>query len=306
MNSSNIGNIEDYTLAGEDMASYDAEYTPELFEHHLRNLKEHFWYLGRSRFILRAFERESAALWGARRGLHAIDLGGGSGGWVRYLYERHSDRFERLALADSSPKVLELANAVIPPGVERIQIDLNHLPWQNLWDVVFLFDVLEHIEDDVGALQQVYKIMRPGGLLFITLPALRFFWSMNDVVAHHYRRYSRADLERLAQQTGLELRTSRYFMFFLSPLFWLSRLRMPDPNRMTLKQIDEYKRKATHQLPPRPVNDLLKAVFAAETPLGHWLPFPWGTSVLGVFRKPLQTSRTPPKIRRFEIRTRFR
>jgi SAM-dependent methyltransferase len=285
--SHSVENIEDRTMAGEDMTSFDAEYTPELFEHHLRNLKEHFWYLGRSRFILRAFERETAKVWGERRGVHAIDLGGGSGGWVRYLYERHSDRFEELVLADSSSKVLELAGAVIPSGIERSRVNLNQLPWQNHWDVTFLFDVLEHIEDDVGALQQVYRAMRPGGLLFVTLPALRFFWSVNDVVAHHFRRYSRADLDRLADRTGLELRRSRYFMFFLSPLLWLSRLGMPDPDSMTLERIDEYKRKTTHQLPPRPINGLLKAVFAAETPLGHWVPLPWGTSVLGVFRKPL-------------------
>jgi SAM-dependent methyltransferase len=285
--SSYAANSSERVEAGQDMARFDTEYTPELFEHHLRNLKEHFWYVGRSRFILRAFESETAKTWGARRGLHAIDLGGGSGGWVRYLHEHHSERFDKLVLADSSSKVLELASSVIPPGVERNRIDLNHLPWENEWDVTFLFDVLEHIEDEVGALRQVCKVMRPGGLLFITLPALRFFWSMNDAVAHHYRRYSRADLERLAQQTGLELRTSRYFMFFLSPLLWLSRLGMPDPDCMTLDQINQYKRKTTHRLPPRPINGLLKAVFGAETPLGHWLPFPWGTSVLGVFRKPL-------------------
>jgi hypothetical protein len=41
----------------------------------------------------------------------------------------------------------------------------------------------------------------------------------------------------------------------------------------------------THQVPPAPLNLALTAIFAAETPLGHWLRFPWGTSVLGVFRK---------------------
>jgi SAM-dependent methyltransferase len=285
--SSYVANLGDRTMAGEDMTRFDAEYTADLFEHHLRNLKEHFWYSGRSRFILRAFESQTAKLWGERRGLHAIDLGGGSGGWLRYLHEHDSERFEELVLADSSPKVLELASTVIPAGVECSRIDLNQLPWEGRWDVTFLFDVLEHVEDDVGALRQVCKVMRPGGLLLVTVPALRFFWSVNDVIAHHYRRYSRADLGRLAQKTGLELRMSRYFMFFLSPLLWLSRLGMPDPDRMTLAQIDEYKRKITHRLPPKPVNAILKAVFAAETPLGHWVPLPWGTSVLGVFRKPL-------------------
>ncbi|MGH7878661.1 MAG: class I SAM-dependent methyltransferase, partial [Candidatus Binataceae bacterium] len=174
--SENISMIEDRTLTGEDMTLFDEEYTADLFEHHLRNLNEHFWYLGRSRFLLRALTREIARIWDARTKLRAVDLGGGSGGWVRYLHQRYPERFDELMLADSSPKVLELAGAVIPPDVKRCRIDLNRLPWQNRWDVAFLFDVLEHIEDDVGALRQVRDTLRPGGLLFITLPALQFFW----------------------------------------------------------------------------------------------------------------------------------
>lgn len=41
-----------------------------------------------------------------------------------------------------------------------------------------------------------------------------------------------------------------------------------------------------HQVPAPPINSALSSIFAAETPMGHWLRFPWGTSILGVFRKP--------------------
>ena len=73
-------------------------------------------------------------------------------------------------------------------------------------------------------------------------------------------------------------------MFFLSPLYFLSRFK-PGVDKLS----QEGKRKLVenqHSVPAVPINEILTAVFAAETPLGHLLSFPWGTSVLGVFQKP--------------------
>jgi SAM-dependent methyltransferase len=145
--------------------------------------------------------------------------------------------------------------------------------------------VLEHIPDDVEVLRQIHRALRPGGLLFVTTPALQQFWSYNDEIARHVRRYSRADFAALARQSGLELVDARYFMFLLSPLLYLSRRKAPDLQRMTPEEIREHQRH-THRVPIAPLNLALRCVFSLETPLGHWLRFPWGTSILGVFRKP--------------------
>jgi hypothetical protein len=88
----------------------------------------------------------------------------------------------------------------------------------------------------------------------------------------------------LADQAGLQLIDARYFMFLLSPLYWLTRHR-PGIAAMTEAQKRELVIRA-HHVPAAPLNGLLAAIFAAETPLGHWVRFPWGTSILGVFRKP--------------------
>ena len=282
-----IDQSSDLRLVRDEPMLAEEDYTAEAFAHHLTNLRQHFWFLGRSRFVFRAFERESSAVWDKNSKLRAIDIGGGSGGWLSYLHERASARFDELVLADSSHRVLELAAAVVPPQVCRTRVDLQQLPWDQHWDVVFMLDVLEHVAEDGRAMRQVRDAMRPGGLLFVTCPALNFFWSADDVTAHHYRRYSRTSLQRLAEETGFTLRTSRYFNFFLSPLLWLSRLGTIDPSKMTRAQVSAYKRNHTHRLPPRPINRILRSIFAAETPLGLSIPFPWGTSVLGVFQKPL-------------------
>jgi SAM-dependent methyltransferase len=110
-----------------------------------------------------------------------------------------------LALADSSEIALGMAGAVLPAGMERYQIDLMNLGWREGWDVAFLLDVIEHLPDDVGALLEAARALKPGGLLFVTTPALARFWSYNDELAHHLRRYHRRDFAELAERSGLEL-----------------------------------------------------------------------------------------------------
>ena len=127
--------------------------------------------------------------------------------------------------------------------------------------------------------------LKPGGLLFVTTPALECFRTMNDELVHHVRRYTRADFKQLARNCGLELVASRYFMFFLSPLLILSRWLAPAVARMHGREIRDYVTR-THSVPATPINQALRLLFSMETPLGLWLPFPWGTSLLGVFRKP--------------------
>jgi SAM-dependent methyltransferase len=217
--------------------------------------------------------------------LRAIDLGGGCGGWMSYLHQRLPGAFCELALADSSLLALKMASAVIDESIRRFQIDLLDLQWNERWDVAFLLDVLEHIPLDEQVLRQIWQSLKPGGLLFVTTPALQAFWSHNDEMVHHVRRYSRADFSRLAAAAGFESCSSRYFMFLLSPLLLASRLNRVDPAKLTREQIHDYL-KRTHRIPPAWLNLLLTSIFAAETPLGHWLRFPWGTSILGVLRKP--------------------
>jgi SAM-dependent methyltransferase len=177
-----------------------------------------------------------------------------------------------------------MAREVVGSNAKRFQIDLLSLDWHERWDVVFLLDVLEHIPEDVQVLQRVRDALRPGGLLFVTTPALRHFWTYNDDLVHHVRRYSRRQFRRVGSKSGLELICARYFMFLLSPLLLLSRLKAPELDRMTEKQLQEHLH-WTHRVPAPPINQLLRFVFALETPLGAWLPFPWGTSILGIFRK---------------------
>ncbi|MEJ7928439.1 class I SAM-dependent methyltransferase [Ramlibacter sp. AN1015] len=257
----------------------DEEFQESSFDVLLAMQERHFWYRGRHRFLLGALDRFRAVA----SDPDVIDLGGGCGGWIRYLSQHRGSWASTLALADSSPVALHAAASVLPSSVQRYQVDLMDLRWDGRWDVAFLLDVIEHLPDDLCALQQARRALRPGGLLLVTVPAFPAFWSYNDELALHLRRYTRADFLRLAEAADFELCDARYFMFLLSPLYLLARHR-PGIARMS----EEQKRKLfvrSHRTPAAPVNEALSAVFAAETPFGHKVRFPWGTSMLGVFRK---------------------
>jgi SAM-dependent methyltransferase len=247
--------------------------------------RDHFWYRGRHRFLLHAVRKWAMPPFPPDSSPRLIDLGGGCGGWVRYLAEASPWLTPELALGDSSAHALHKAAESLPPSTLRFQTDVLDLQWTDRWNCAFLLDVLEHIPDHERALRQIRRAVAPGGLLFVTVPALTAFWSYVDEAGHHQRRYHVGDFASLAQSTGWDLLDCRYFMFFLSPLLWLRR----SMQARTVGQLTSDERleaaQAGDEIPPWLINQGLSAVFATETPLGHFVRFPWGTSILAVMRK---------------------
>jgi SAM-dependent methyltransferase len=274
------------TIPSAGVIHREDEYNSRGFDLLTQMQERHFWYVGRHRFLFRSLCRCLGRLGDQARPPRVIDLGGGCGGWLAYLLKMGFST-RTLALADSSALALGKSRQLLPDEVERHQIDLLDLPWDQHWDVAFLLDVLEHIPQQEQVLREIHRMLVPGGLLFVTTPALNFFWSWNDEWAEHQRRYSKADFRRLAGECGYRLLDARYFMFFLSPLLLASRLATtPRVARLSAEELWCLQQKL-HKVPSPVVNGLLAAVFSCETPLGHYLPFPWGTSVLAVLQKPL-------------------
>ena len=143
--------------------------------------------------------------------------------------------------------------------------------------VVTAMDVLEHLDDDAGALKELTRLVRTGGLIVITVPALRWLWSDWDVVLHHRRRYHRADLRKLVQQPNLEVLHLKYTNFFALPLILLVRLwRRWFPLKPGAVRAED-------NIPFRPLNNLLRALYVYPARWG-W-PVPLGVSLLAVLRK---------------------
>lgn len=174
---------------------------------------ESYWFQFRNEYILKAlkcFPPESPV----------FDLGGGNGFVTKFLC---SSGHQAVLVEPSEDSVLNAKNR----GVEYIinsKFDKNLFKKKSV-PAFGLFDVLEHIEDDTGFLQDIRNSLKEDGLLFLTVPALNSLWSVEDTYAGHFRRYNRQTLSCVLKETGYEVCLFSYMFFYLViPIFLLRRL----------------------------------------------------------------------------------
>lgn len=111
------------------------------------------------------------------------------------------------------------------PGVPLIRFDLLQCPLPDKSiDVLVMLNVLEHIEDDVEALQKAFNLLKPGGSLIIEVPAGPYLYDSYDAELHHFRRYSAKELQRKMTSVGFNVRRKSHLGFVLFPAFVLVKL----------------------------------------------------------------------------------
>lgn len=86
-----------------------------------------------------------------------------------------------------------------------------------------LFDVLEHVKDDLAFLKLLRTLLLPGGYLYVTVPAYNFLWSVDDDLAQHYRRYRKRTLTQRLESAGFTVKYCTYFFCILMPAVFLFR-----------------------------------------------------------------------------------
>jgi SAM-dependent methyltransferase len=209
----------------------------------------HWWYAER-RHLLRRMVRGTAP------GV-ALDIGAAGGGNTRVL----RDLGWQAIPVEYGPEGAAVASQ---RGLPAVRADATRLPIaEQSVDAAVAFDVLEHIEDDVRAVAETYRVLRPGGLFLVAVPVDMRLWSAHDEAVGHVRRYDRTDLVRLITDGGFAVTDVRSWNVLLRPALALRR------RSSTGSDLDEV---------PGVLNAGLRAVIAAERylPVGR-LP---GVSVL--------------------------
>jgi SAM-dependent methyltransferase len=174
--------------------------------------ERHWWYQGRRRVLERAI---------ARLGLPAdariLDAGCGSG---RNMVELA--RLGAVTGVELSDTSVELARE---RGVgEVLQGSVMEMPFDDAsFDLAVSLDVIEHLEDDVGALRELRRVTKPGGALLVTVPAYQWLWSGHDEVNHHHRRYTRRTLRGLERFKPSTTKSSLDLWVPPAPLNWALR-----------------------------------------------------------------------------------
>ncbi|MBI2989751.1 MAG: class I SAM-dependent methyltransferase [Candidatus Magasanikbacteria bacterium] len=208
-----------------------------------------------------------------KRSLHILNAGCGSGELSFLL----SDKGHRVFGIDPAEEYIGLARtAAERKGLKDCVFEVSSIENftdKDQYDCVIATDVLEHIEADYSALAKLSRLVKPGGMLIVTVPALEFLFGYHDRELGHFRRYSKLTLRRLINsQSLLEIRILRYFGFTLIPICLLfSRIL-----------------KRSYPIGPRTKgfgSAMKKYVLNFLLFLDSCIPMPFGTSLLCVARK---------------------
>jgi SAM-dependent methyltransferase len=227
----------------------------------------HFWFAGRRALLDRLVARHVPA------GRHTVlDVGCGTGFMLGAVDVQTVG-------VDLRPEGLRTTRRALP-GARLVQADVERLPFRDAcFDVALLLDVIEHT-DDRKLVEEVCRVLRPGGVVLIVAPAMPWLWSYRDEAAGHRRRYTRRSLAQLLSDAPLVVREMRYYQFLLFPLVVAARLFARDSPRP--RDLEEQ---------PTPLlNTVLTGVNRLEARLGDVIRWPWGSSVAAVCVRPRQPS----------------
>lgn len=197
------------------MTSTDVEgFSAEFFDGLAAVEERHFWFRGRNALIGWALSRyfPNASTF--------LEVGCGNG-QVAAAMQRMNPAL-RITASEAFVEGLSIAGRRMPDA-DLVQADARQLPWDDEFDVVGAFDVLEHIVDDAGAARQLARAARRGGGVIVTVPQHQWLWSPIDEYSGHQRRYTRSGLVNLLERAGLHVERLTSFVSLLLPVLALTR-----------------------------------------------------------------------------------
>lgn len=236
---------------------------PEAYVEMAETEDRHWWFRGRRVIIASELRRLQLP-----KSSHIMEVGCGTGGNLAMLRE-----FGSVAALEADGKAVDMA---IRKSNGTVDIRPGRLPGntpfpEESFDLICLFDVLEHIDDDRLSLSRLLPYLKAGGGIMLTVPAFAWLWSRHDEFLHHRRRYSRRELLEKLKTAGFRVERSTYFNFWLFPLVAATRL---------LGRLFGFAGRTGSAVPSSWLNELLFRIFAAESRLLNRLDLPLGVSLL--------------------------
>ncbi len=242
----------------EELSSYDSHHLEILLEAE----KKHFWLQCRKNYIASIFTKFVTL------SSRILEIGTGTG----FIAEKLQQMGFHIEASDCTPNGLEHA---FKRGIKTLyQFDLFNPPFQEAFDVICLFDVLEHLKDERLAIENLKKMLKPQGMIILTVPAHQWLWSSDDELAGHHRRYSKKSLQDCLEACGFQIHYCRYFFVFILPLLILRKWIRKKPRAQHVNlQI------------PKFLSHFLGGLTNMEFRLGRLVPNLCGGSLIAIARK---------------------
>lgn len=251
----------------QDSSSFD----PAAFVRLFKVERTHFWFRARNEVIAAVMRRRGI---GTNRDDRILEVGCGNGNVAKHLSETLG---AEVWGGDLHPEGLAFSQQ--RSNAPLLQLDTVHLPFDGSLDAVCMFDVLEHLQADSEILAEVYRALKPGGRIVLTVPAHPWLWSYFDQVSHHQRRYKKGELHQKLLTAGFQIEMCSYYMMALMPLVLLGR-------RFQAWRQSDIDRMADADLRVIPViNEVMYWICSAEKWLVSRVGIPIGTSLIAVGRR---------------------
>ena len=237
---------------------------------------KHWWFVGRRQIILKLldqrFRRNS-------QDRDILDVGCGTGAMLTYLA-----RYGKVVGIDADAAAISFCRQ---RGLQNVQqYDGMRFPFEDgRFDLVTMFDVLEHIEDDNLALREILRVLKPTGTLMLTVPAYPILWGAQDEISHHKRRYVAAQLRAKLKNSRFSIDKISYFNSFLFPGIAAVRL-LRHVLKTRRASVGDLKSDFTLTKGRGVLNSLLSSLFGLERYVVAGPGFPFGVSVIAIANRP--------------------
>ena len=260
-----------------DPVSTEITNIPNQHERYYQLGKKYWWFYGKYRLVLGLLKQYFPLL--PEAPWKIFDAGCGPGHFMELL-----QNYGEVTGTDFS---LERLRACRQENFQNLaQTDLCFIPFkENTFDLITTIDTIEHIENDQAALDELYRVLKPGGLIAVTVPAFMILWGSHDENQGHCRRYRLEQMQEIMESAGFTILKSSYaeFLWFF-PLLILRKIKALKDCFFPSPPSDDF------AILPNWINSILTATIVYELPFLKLFNLPLGVTmvVIGMKRKPDQ------------------
>ena len=204
-----------FTLLAPDLARSGDGFNPDIFSELAMLEASNFWFRARNQLIIWAMRKYFPQM------QRYLEIGCGTGFVLAGVAEAYP--LARVTGSEIFSAGLPYALARVP-NAELLQMDARKISYEDEFDVIGAFDVLEHIEEDDVVLEEMLRALRPGGGIILTVPQHPQLWSSQDEFACHVRRYRVGELREKVRRLGFRVTFETSFVSLLLPAMAASRL----------------------------------------------------------------------------------
>ena len=260
---------ENIKIFDRDIRENHADYNAQGLDNLYTQEEKHFWFIARKEYIFQIIKQFISM------SDKIIEIGAGTGNVSRYL---QGNGYKNISVGEMHLSGLKYAKDY---GIkECYQFNLLNTPFENEFNAVFMFDVLEHIKEDDFALQNVHKSLNKGGKIVLTVPSHMWLWNRDDAIAGHKIRYTKKELINKLEGNGFVIIKARYFFVAITPLLFLRTVLNKD-DKSEVKESEFSNDISMNSL----LNDTLLFISRVENKINQFLPNIFGGSLLIIAKK---------------------